>query len=192
MTATGERPGLLELLRGDYAVIAELTGDGPPEPRWRSNLLAPVRFVLDPSFRACLLFRLSARSTFTHFFWRSLLMALHSCEVMSGATIGPGIRLPHPFGITVGYGVVMGKNVTLAQNVTVGSDMSYAAHPTVGDGATILVGAVVAGPVTIGEGALIGANCLVLEDVEPGGRAVATGTEIRGRPANGSTGDALG
>lgn len=187
-------PGLFQILRADYAVLDEMAEiDGrPPENRVKHRVLAPFRFATNPSFRAAMLFRLAARSNLMHWFWRSLLMALHSCEVMRGATIGGGLRLPHPIGITIAHMVVVGERVTISQHVTLGADMTYTAQPRVGDGAFILPGAVVAGGITIGEGALVGANCVVREDVEPGGVVVLTGTEVRQAAPTGSTADPLG
>jgi serine O-acetyltransferase len=177
-------PGLIELLKADYAVLEEL---GQDTSTLSSRLLMPLRFLVYPSFRAVLLFRLAARPGIANHFWRSLLMALHACEVWPGATIGPGLRLPHPIGITVAQSVVIGKNVTLTQNVTLGADRDFEAQPRVGDRVTILPGAVVAGAITIGNDALIGANTVVREDVDPGGLAVAAGTEIRpARPGSGA------
>lgn len=171
------RPGLFELIASDYAIAGLWGSDGTR----MAVLLAPLRFALTSSLRAALLFRLTALAPpGTYWFFRSLLIWLHSCEVMRGATIGRGIRLPHPFGIVIANDVVIGNDVSISQHVTIGSDMKYSGQPTIGEGVTLLPGAVVAGSVTIGARALIGANSVVLEDVEPGGMTVAGATRIRG------------
>lgn len=187
MTAVGEsptngaggvemRPRLRDLLRSDYEVLADvhalLSEAGHPslrQGRVAGRVNAARRFVTSSSLRAVLLFRLTARaSRGKHWFWHSALLALHSCDVMPGAKVGRGLRLPHPHGITLGFGVELGDNVTLAHHVTLGSDLRYTGQPRIGDGVRILSGTVVAGPVEIGNGALIGANCVILDDVEAG------------------------
>lgn len=182
------RPPLGELLRSDYAVLGDvhalLSEAGHPqlrEGRMAGRLNAARRFATSSSLRAALLFRLAARaSPKSHWFWRSALLALHSCDVMPGARIGPGLRLPHPHGITLGFGVQLGSNVTLAHHVTLGSDLRYSGQPRIGDGVRILSGSVVAGPVEIGDGALIGANCVILDDVEAGA-VIGAGSTIQPR-----------
>jgi serine O-acetyltransferase len=185
-------PGLRELIWSDYAILGEvgavLREMGEPTSREGespSRLKAPRRFLTSASLRAALLFRLNAgASRRTSWFWQSVLLALHSCEVMRGATIGPSLRLPHPYGIGIGNRVVIGRNVTLAHNVTLGADRAWSGQPHIGDEVTVHPGAVIAGPITIGEGAVIGANSVVLEDVEPGGLAAPARTRIANRRVN--------
>jgi serine O-acetyltransferase len=85
--------------------------------------------------------------------------------------------LPHPVGIVVGRGVVIGQDVTLYQNVTLGQPNETAGYPTVGDGVIIYPNAVLIGNITIGAGAVIGANSFVNKDIPPG--AVASGVPAR-------------
>lgn len=109
-----------------------------------------------------------------------LQQSLTGCYFHSTAEIGRGCRLPHPTGIVIGKGVVIGERVTLYQHVTLGSHGKPGeppGYPQVGDGAVLYAGVVVAGAVKIGEGAVIGANSVVLEDVPA--YAVAAGAPAR-------------
>ncbi len=78
--------------------------------------------------------------------------------------------MPHPIGIVIGDGVVIHDDVTIFQNVTLGShgknskDLKY---PTIGKSVKIYAGAVIIGGVSIGEGAVIGANSVVNSNVPP-------------------------
>ena len=97
------------------------------------------------------------------------------CAISSTARIGRRLSLPHPIGIVIGNNAVVGNDVTLYQNVTLGSHGKPGAgqaFPIILDRVRIYAGAVVIGGVTIGEGATIGANSVVLNDV-PAGETVA-------------------
>jgi serine acetyltransferase len=88
-----------------------------------------------------------------------------------------GIKFPHPLGIVIGDGVRIGKEVRIYQNVTIGLLKNTPAHeareeyPTIEDGVIIYAGAVIAGPITIGSGATIGANSVITHDVPRGATA---------------------
>ena len=88
--------------------------------------------------------------------------------------MGPGLHFPHPFGIVMGTGVTLGSNVMLYHNVTLGTsrapkvvdDETIYFVPTVGDDVVVHANTVIAGGVTIGNGATIGAFSLVDRDVQ--------------------------
>jgi len=125
--------------------------------------------VLNTQLRATLLVRLSAASPqWLWWFFRALLVTLHSSEVMRGARIGPRLRLPHPFGIMIADRVVIGSDLSLHHNVTLGFDLARTGQPRIGDDVTVFPGAVVAGPIEVGHGAVVGANCVLLEDLPAG------------------------
>jgi len=76
---------------------------------------------------------------------------------------------------------IIGKNVRLYQGVTLGAKSfpkgenghlveGIARHPIVEDNATIYSGATILGRITIGEGAVIGGNVWVVDDVAPGSK----------------------
>ena len=74
----------------------------------------------------------------------------------------------------IGETAEIGDRVTLYQGVTLGGT-GFARgkrHPTVEDDVTIGSGAKLLGPVTVGHGAKVGANTVVIEDVPPNSTVV--------------------
>ena len=73
-------------------------------------------------------------------------------------------------GVVIGETAEVGDNVTLYQQVTLGGVSLDARkrHPTIEDNVVIGAGAAVLGPFTVGKGARVGANAVVLKEVEPG------------------------
>src|SRR4051812_1387193 len=93
--------------------------------------------------------------------------ALTGIEIHPAARIGDGFFIDHGAGVVVGETAEIGDDVTLYQGVTLGGT-GFAAgkrHPTVADNVTIGSGAKLLGPITIGHGAKIGANSVVIHDV---------------------------
>ncbi|WP_398501904.1 serine O-acetyltransferase [Variovorax sp.] len=104
-------------------------------------------------------------------------------EIPARAVIGPGFVLPHPQGVIVGSARI-GANVTLFQNTTIGArnfDGAYdlSLRPVIEDDVVVGVGAVILGPVTVGKGATISANSLVLHDVPAGATAMGVPAQCR-------------
>ncbi len=95
--------------------------------------------------------------------------AVTGIEIHPDAKIGPGIFIDHGSGVVIGETTEIGANVTLYQGVTLGGTgfQSGKRHPTIGDNVTIGSGAKLLGPITVGHGAKIGANTVVVEDVPP-------------------------
>ncbi|GIM29409.1 serine acetyltransferase [Clostridium polyendosporum] len=95
-------------------------------------------------------------------------------EIHPGAQIGKGLFIDHGMGVVIGETAEIGDNVTIYHGVTLGGTGKDKGkrHPTVGNNVTIGCGAKVLGPINIGDGAKIGANSVVLEDVPAGATAV--------------------
>ncbi|HEY4897972.1 MAG TPA: serine O-acetyltransferase [Solirubrobacteraceae bacterium] len=100
--------------------------------------------------------------------------AITGIEIHPAATIGKGLFIDHGAGVVIGETADIGDDVTLYQGVTLGGT-GFAAgkrHPTVQDNVTIGSGAKLLGPITIGHGAKIGANSVVITDVPPNSTVV--------------------
>src|SRR5438046_2610816 len=93
--------------------------------------------------------------------------AVTGIEIHPAAQIGPGFFIDHGMGVVVGETAEIGANVTLYQGVTLGGTgfATGKRHPTVQDNVTIGSGAKLLGPITVGHGAKIGANSVVIHDV---------------------------
>ena len=89
---------------------------------------------------------------------------------LTSSQIGPGLFIQHGFA-TVVAAASIGKDCWINQQVTIGFDAPDS-RPVLGDRVSVHAGAKVLGAVTIGDGARIGANAVVLHDVPPGYTAV--------------------
>jgi serine O-acetyltransferase len=95
-------------------------------------------------------------------------------EIHPGARIGRKLLIDHGMGVVIGETAEVGDNVTLYQGVTLGgvSLNPGKRHPTIGDDVVIGAGAAVLGPFTVGRGARIGSNAVVIREVLPGATVV--------------------
>jgi len=128
-----------------------------------------------PGLHALLFYRLA------HWLWRRgwivagrlvsyLGRALTGIEIHPGAQIGRRLFIDHGVGVVIGETAVIGDDVTLYQGATLGGTSLARGkrHPTLEDGVIVGAGAKVLGAFTVGRGARIGANAVVLAAVEPG------------------------
>ena len=99
---------------------------------------------------------------------------LFGCDIARNAQIDGGLYLPHPMGVVVGENAVIGKNCILHQGVTLGDrgECHKGSDPVLQDYVEIGTGAKMLGSITIGRYARVGANSVVLKDVEDFGVAV--------------------
>jgi len=120
--------------------------------------------------------------------------AVTGIEIHPAAEIGEGLFIDHGTGVVIGETAEIGNDVTLYQGVTLGGT-GFAAgkrHPTVQDNVTIGSGAKLLGPITVGHGAKIGANSVVITDVPPNSTVVGVpGHPVRvdGRRSEGPDAD---
>ena len=102
-------------------------------------------------------------------------------EIHPGAKIGKGLFIDHGMGVVIGETAELGDNVTIYHGVTLGGTGKDKGkrHPTVGNNVIIGCGAKILGPISIGDGAKIGANSVVLKDVPKGKTAVGIPAVIK-------------
>ena len=115
-------------------------------------------------------------------------------EIHPAARIGQGMFIDHGTGVVIGETAEIGDNVTLYQGVTLGGTgfATGKRHPTVQDNVTIGSGAKLLGPITIGHGAKIGANSVVITDVPPNSTVVGNPghpVRVEGRRVEGPDAD---
>lgn len=91
-------------------------------------------------------------------------------EIHPGATIGRRLFIDHGMGVVIGETAEIGDDVLIYHGVTLGglSTQPGKRHPTLGNNVVVGAGAQVLGPITIGDGARIGANAVVVHSVAPG------------------------
>ncbi len=104
-------------------------------------------------------------------------------DIHPGATIGSEFVIDHGTGVVVGATSIIGNNVKLYQGVTLGARSfdrdennnpvkGVPRHPIIGNDVVIYSNSTVLGRITIGDGAVIGGNLWVTEDVAPGEKLV--------------------
>ena len=95
-------------------------------------------------------------------------------EIHPGAKIGKNLFIDHGMGVVIGETSEIGDNVTIYHAVTLGGSSPSIdserqrhekRHPTIGNDVVIGSGAQIIGPVSVGNGARIAANAVVVKDV---------------------------
>jgi serine O-acetyltransferase len=137
-----------------------------------------------PGFHALLFHRLAHRLWRTELKWLARLVShigrwLTGIEIHPGATIGRRFFIDHGMGVVIGETAEIGDDCTLYHGVTLGGTSwnKGKRHPTLGNGVVVGAGAKILGPITIGEGARIGSNAVVVKEVPP--KATAIGVPAR-------------
>jgi serine O-acetyltransferase len=141
------------------------------DPAARSTLEVLLCY---PGLKAIWLHRIS------HFFWthRMRLPArlisqtarfLTNIEIHPGARIGRRFFIDHGAGVVIGETTEIGEDVTIYQGVILGgvSTEKKKRHPTIGCEVVVGAGAILLGPIHVGDCSKIGANSVVLKDVKP-------------------------
>jgi serine O-acetyltransferase len=106
---------------------------------------------------------------------------LTGIEIHPGATIGRRVFIDHGMGIVIGETAEIGDECTIYQGVTLGGTSLYKGakrHPTLGRGVVVSAGAKVLGGFTVGDGARVGSNAVLLKPVPPGATAVGIPARI--------------
>jgi len=93
--------------------------------------------------------------------------AMTNIEIHPAARIGEDFFIDHGSGVVIGETAEIGCCCTLYQGVTLGGTgfQRGKRHPTLESYVTVGSGAKLLGPITVGQGAKVGANTVVIEDV---------------------------
>jgi serine O-acetyltransferase len=106
---------------------------------------------------------------------------LTGIEIHPGAKVGRRVFIDHGTGIVIGETAEVGDECTIYQGVTLGgTSLTRGAkrHPTLGRGVIVSAGAKVLGGFTVGDGARVGSNAVLLKEVPPGATAVGIPARI--------------
>ncbi len=132
-----------------------------------------------PGLHAVLAHRLAHRMWRAGLKWLARVLSglvrwLTGIEIHPGACIGRRFFIDHGMGVVVGETAEIGDDCTIYHGVTLGGTTweKGKRHPTLGDNVVVGAGAKVLGPVTIGAGARIGSNAVVVKDVPQGATVV--------------------
>jgi serine O-acetyltransferase len=100
----------------------------------------------------------------------------HAVFISPEAIVGIGLKMPHPNGIVIGEGAVIGSNVTIFQQVTLGGarmgDSKLKSYPEIGDNSILFAGSKCLGKIKVGKNCIIGANAVVIKDIPDNNTAV--------------------
>lgn len=134
----------------------------------------PEVILCYPGLHALTLHRLA------HFIWCHRLrlparMLSHANRFLTGVEIHPGAKigrrffLDHGMGVVIGETAEIGDDVLMYQGVVLGGTSleKKKRHPTIGNNVVIGAAAILLGPITVGEGARVGANSVVVKSVPP-------------------------
>ena len=102
-------------------------------------------------------------------------------EIHPGARIGRRVFIDHGMGVVVGETAEIGDDCTIYQGVTLGGTSlakGTKRHPTLGRGVIVGANSQVLGGFTVGDGARIGSNAVVLREVPPGATAVGNPARV--------------
>jgi serine O-acetyltransferase len=106
---------------------------------------------------------------------------LTGIEIHPGARIGRRVFIDHGMGVVIGETAEVGDDCTIYQGVTLGGTSltkGFKRHPTLGKGVIVSAGAKVLGGFTVGDGARVGSNAVLLQPVPPGATAIGIPARI--------------
>ena len=139
-----------------------------------------IEFLLYPGFHAILFHRL------IHWLWKisvpflprlfsQISRFLTGLEIHPGATIGGGFFVDHGAGVVIGETTEIGENCVMFHNVTLGGTGKHRGkrHPTIGNNVVIGTGAILLGPIKVGDNVKIGANSFIFMRDVPSNCTVA-------------------
>ncbi len=139
-----------------------------------------IEFLLYPGLHTIIMHR------FTHFLWRlkipffprllsQILRFWTGIEIHPGAKIGRGFFIDHGMGVVIGETTEIGDNCVLFHNVTLGGTGKHKGkrHPTLGNNVMVGTGAILLGPIKVGNNVKIGANTFILMQDVPDNTTVA-------------------
>lgn len=110
-------------------------------------------------------------------------------EIHPGAKIGKNLFIDHGMGVVIGETAEIGDNVTIFHGVTLGGTgkaKGCKRHPTIGNNCMLGAGSTMLGPITLADGAKVGAGAVVIHDVPTGATAIGVSARNIIRDAEGN------
>lgn len=95
-------------------------------------------------------------------------------EIHPGATIGSRVFIDHGMGVVIGETSEIGDDCLIYKGVVLGGTtlVKKKRHPTLGNRVVVGSNSTILGAITIGDGARIGSNSVVIKPVPPGATVV--------------------
>lgn len=135
------------------------------------NILEVI--ILYPGFHILVFHKLAHFLYRHHFLFLARLISqiarfITGIEIHPGATIGRRLFIDHGMGIVIGETSTIGNDCTIYHNVTLGGTGKdkNKRHPDLANNVIVGCGAKILGPIKIGNNVKIGANSVVLKNIE--------------------------
>jgi serine acetyltransferase len=179
--------GIWRLIFSDYRFLYRYS----EESVQRSLILLAPRLLLSPSLQFAIMVRVCQRGPA----WLARIVAyfqvmLFSSEVFAfhqgpGIELGAAVAFPHPYGVMIGPGTVIGSRVSIYHHTMIGTDRRWfrgeeLRPPVIGDDVVVGGASRVLGPFYVGEGTVIGLNVFVREDLPPMSTLLLSGVRLAG------------
>jgi serine O-acetyltransferase len=168
---------MFERIREDIACILER--DPAARSRWEALTCYPGLHAL--------IWHRRAHACWNHgWFWLGRFLShlgrwFTGIEIHPAAKIGRRVFIDHGMGVVIGQTAEVGDDCTIYQGVTLGgTSLTKGAkrHPTLGRGVIVGANSQVLGGFTVGDGARVGSNAVVLKEVPPGATAVGNPARV--------------
>jgi serine O-acetyltransferase len=152
---------LLRTIRADVKLKARWTYNN-------SGWKAILKTLCADGTAAMILYRLMQGSRRLHLeplamLFNKLNAVFCQCIIGRGAEFGRGFVLVHSQGVVINSAVRGGEQILIEHQVTIGAERN--SSPVLGNNVFVGAGAKIIGAVVIGDGARIGANAVVVDDV---------------------------
>lgn len=161
---------MFQRLREDIRIVF----DRDPAARTAFEVLTTY-----PGVHAVLYYRLSHKLWNARLKWLARVVStfarwLTGIEIHPAAKIGRRFFIDHGMGVVIGETADIGDDCTLYHGVTLGGTTWQRGkrHPTLGKDVVVGAGAKVLGPISVGDGARVGSNAVVVKDVPAGATVV--------------------
>lgn len=114
-------------------------------------------------------------------------LVTHATSFVFGAILAPEAEIAedaqfhhHALGVVIHPCVRVGRRVQIQHHVLLGTDVPLASMERMDVGNDVHIGAyaILLGPITVGEGALIGAGAVVTRNVPPGAKVVGNPARV--------------
>ncbi|MFK5893313.1 MAG: serine acetyltransferase [Pseudomonadota bacterium] len=96
-----------------------------------------------------------------------LVFLLFNCYIPYQIKMGRGCKIGHRgIGVVINKDAVIGNDVLIRAHVTIGKKDSNSPAPVIGNKVVLGDGSKIIGNITIGDGVVVGANAVVVKDIE--------------------------
>lgn len=150
------------------------------DPALQGSFLRNIEVILYPSLYSLVIHRYiihplyKLKIPFIPRLISNLMRFFTGIEIHPGAKIGKGCFIDHGSGIVIGETAEVGNNCILYHNITLGGTGKNQGkrHPKIGNNVLIGTGAILLGPIKVGDNVKIGANTFIINHDVPNNSTV--------------------